>query len=463
MKRFKRGVHEVAGRSAPRFIERVHDRGAARYFHGRRKELSVFETLCHAATESDGGTVLITQGPPGAGKTALLHECARLARLWGWQVADIQPDALWNGRSLRNSLRPPSRWWHRFELDSLSANVAGIGGGGGWRSLEMAPIDRLKRYIRKARKPVLLILDEAQILHQVQVMGAQKTAAMTMLKAIHNGDLGHPVVLLAAGLGHTLAEFSRLGISRGGVDDLADLTSLDCKAARAVIRDWLKKGGGAKGDVTDWMDVIDRETEGWPQHISAYGQRAALQIQKDGGMLIEDGLLTVLTKGRKDKSRYYARRLGRNHILRRERELLGLLIACCGWSKAWSPIQLASALAVLEGELNAPPTDTVEMIFGRGVMAGNDNGDFRIPIPSMERFLVGYARELLRQNEVLTQELVAGMLAALKRTNYPLSAERELAVSSDRLHETLGEMAEVSPLPGSHESAFLPDTLPQPP
>ena len=241
---------------------------------------------------------------------------------------------------------------------------------------------------------MLLILDEAQILHQARVTDTQEIAAVNILQAIHNGELGHPVVLLAGGLGHTLAGFSRFGISRRGVDDVVDLTCLGSKSARAVISEWLEKEGGAKGDVTHWVEVIAQETEGWPQHISAYRQRAALQIQNEAGMLTEEGLTNVVIKGRRDKSRYNERRLVKKQIFRRERELLGLLIACCGWNATWTPKQLESALAVLKEELSGSPQDTVEKILGRGVVASTDDGDYNIPIPSMERFLVGYARGL---------------------------------------------------------------------
>ena len=52
------------------------DRGASKYFHGRRQILRDFRKLAERAIQAKSGTTFLIQGAPGAGKTALLAECA---------------------------------------------------------------------------------------------------------------------------------------------------------------------------------------------------------------------------------------------------------------------------------------------------------------------------------------------------------------------------------------------------
>ena len=67
----------------------IEDRGPARYFHGRGEILGSFMRQLRRAKATNGGTIILVQGPPGAGKTALLEECKKKARsrvLQPWRV-----------------------------------------------------------------------------------------------------------------------------------------------------------------------------------------------------------------------------------------------------------------------------------------------------------------------------------------------------------------------------------------
>lgn len=80
------------------------DRGPAKYFHGRRKVMNDFCSVLQYAANNSWGTCFLVQGAPGAGKSALLHECGLRARAQGWVVADIGTGALWNSYDLLNDL-----------------------------------------------------------------------------------------------------------------------------------------------------------------------------------------------------------------------------------------------------------------------------------------------------------------------------------------------------------------------
>ena len=82
----------------------VLDRGPAKYFHGRKQILHDFREILRYSTQNKWGTTFLIQGAPRAGKTALLHECEKLARSAKWKTANIDPTALWEPEILRHSL-----------------------------------------------------------------------------------------------------------------------------------------------------------------------------------------------------------------------------------------------------------------------------------------------------------------------------------------------------------------------
>ncbi|MDE2730686.1 MAG: ATP-binding protein [Bacteroidota bacterium] len=419
----------------PRFGERVDDRGKAKYFHGRDEELETIESLCYTAMHNGGGAIVVIQGPPGAGKTALLHECARHAQAWGWRVVRIRHDAFWDRESLHNAFRRPR--WHTH-VDEGGMTVLG-GWGFFGRARKLSAPDLLRYQVMKSRKCVLLWLDEAQSLVGGELSGAERTSAVKMLDDIHNGGLGKPVVLIAGGLAHTAEGLERFEISKLRIDDIIELSGLDAESEKSIIRDWLEKESGAIGDVAHWVDTIAQDTDGWPQHISAYVQRASWQLVEDKGTLTDAGLAKVLEKGRADKTRFYNRRL--RGIGKHERQLLGLVIACCGLNARWTRIQIEATFPALKDSLQYPADDSVSKLIRRGVLEASDEGEYRIPIPSMERFLVGYAWDLEQTNGGWVQELTASIMAALSRTNHYLTPERKALVLSGNIRELLTQLA----------------------
>ncbi len=89
------------GKSAPPPTGR--DRGPAAFFHGRNDIITSFETALSDTINLNAGTTFLIQGAPGAGKTALLHECENRA-VKKWKIADIYPNALWSPDDLIDCL-----------------------------------------------------------------------------------------------------------------------------------------------------------------------------------------------------------------------------------------------------------------------------------------------------------------------------------------------------------------------
>ena len=100
--------------------------------------------------------------------------------------------------------------------------------------------------------------------------------------------------------------------------------ALDKASESAVIKDWLIKGGGVKGDPAPWIEMIAQKTHGWPQHITAYGDVVAKQIKNDHGEMTKEGLDIVYQVGKERREAYYKQRA--KGISGKERSSLAKLI-----------------------------------------------------------------------------------------------------------------------------------------
>ncbi len=371
----------------------IQDRGPARFFHGRKRELDGLREVRQHALRSRGGTIFLVQGAPGAGKTALLHECGRHAERDGWRVTAIRNNALYDPAALAEQLDIP---YAEREVTERGRALGGrlrvfIAGGS---------VQRTKRQTSQHRGPsviqilegaagssgLLLMLDEAQTL-DTEADGPHKAVLMQHLTAIHNGDVGAPVVLLAAGLGISKGVFSRLGVSRfigGGVRHLGRLSPA---AERAVIRDWLVKAGGGRGDpehLARWIDAIAAECHGWPQHIAFYSGVAAHWLDNSTGMLTKRVPAEVLAAGRKGRMEYYEGRI--EGIKREDRVALANMLVTSERGTAMERSKVLAAFSEHQGP--AAASATFQHALHKGVVVERRDGRFALPIPSMHDWLV---------------------------------------------------------------------------
>ena len=359
----------------------IEDRGEAKYFHGRKGILADFkERLEFAEQDPKKGTTFLVQAAPGAGKSALLHKCAGIAEEKGWTIVNLRAKSLWDAASLGKSLglarelkEKEITWRHGYP--SLIQRES--------RTLP-APPDTLD-IIEMSRKPLLLLLDEAQRLHKriPRLRGDQLDDATEFVKSVHNGGIESPVMLAVAGLSATADAFEDLGVSRFKANCYVELGPLKPEAERRVIEDWLKKEGRAKGDPMPWIDAIVRETHGWPQHVAAYAQAAALQIRTDKRAMTPQGLQAVLEAGRWQRTKFYeirAKGLDEHHR--------------AAIAEAFVSVrkdQTQSKKAIMESLVKAVGKHEADTVFKRALRKGvldHRNGRYVIPIPSMRRWFI---------------------------------------------------------------------------
>jgi len=377
-------------RSPTQYLAPVFDRGPTPYFHGRTQILNNFERLLEDFARKKSGTVIVIQGAPGVGKTALLHECKKCAWANRWEIANIGIGALWDPDNLLNSLG----YEKRYTRTERSARLGIRWGGWGWKSARPKP--NVKNILKNGIPPLLLIVDEAQALADQNVPSKDnKATAIEVLEAIHNGRLNRPVVLLAGGLRTTLKGFDSLKVSRFAEDCYVELGALSKESERAVIHDWIVKEGGAKGDPTQWIDTIARETHGWPRHVHSYAKCASNQLKEDSGIMTTDGLDAIIESGRKGRIQYYKQRINKFH----GDELQCLLDSIADVSSKAS----TSRLTIMSALTQIYDKEEAEVLFDKFIEKGiieQDGDGYVIPIPSMHTWLKDtYARKMPRQNQ----------------------------------------------------------------
>ncbi len=209
------------------------------------------------------GTTFIIHGAPGAGKTALLDQCQKRAEKDDWNIVKLYTTALWNPDDLLHCLGKS-----HTQITGLKGEI-GVGAevlGHANIGFDVQRTTRtMMKILQDGKKPLLLILDEAQALGYKDVVPSEMKGVVTsVLNKIHNGDLGKAAILLAGGLKTTLDAFEIFGISRTAMKCVEELGPLSEKSTRAIIYAWLTNEGGAKGDVTKWVGSITKESNGWP-------------------------------------------------------------------------------------------------------------------------------------------------------------------------------------------------------
>lgn len=352
------------------------DRGRAEFFHGRRTILAHFQRTCEGAIRVKGGTTFLVHGAPGAGKTALLSECADAAARNGWLVApDVVHLAFADERRMKHEMAE-LRTLQTKDGEDVYTDVPQRAKG--WRPFQV---------LADGDQPLLLVTDEAQnlrILSDRPTTDPEKAVAVETLSKIHNGKLRRPVILLAGGLSDTESVFANLGIARfaGGCNNT--LGALNDEDTRAVIHDWLIHRGEVLEDTTKWVDAIAQDTHGWPQHIIVYVGHALGRLSLDGRMMTSKGLAHVLKQGRRGRERYYRKRISSFNPV----ELTALAKAL----QAAGPGDHVCQHSIVQSLLATYPYEEAIRLFNLSVHKGvlsKDQGrdDYSIPIPSMRNWL----------------------------------------------------------------------------
>ena len=363
----------------------VPDQGPAKYFHGRKTILDGFDGLLQYASQKTWGTIFLIQGAPGAGKSALLYECEKHARVRNWEVADIGVGSLWDPYKLLGSLGLGDKY-----KPTEKSTQFGIKDFLKWGYKSSRPRPTVKNILEEGNKPLLLILDDAQLLGKEGVPPTNhRSDAVEVLEVIHNGKLGRPVILLTAGLGTTVDAFGSLGILRFNRRCFVELGAMDKEAEHAVIQDWLREDGGAKGDLAPWIEAIAQETHGWPQHILSFIEPAVERLNANNGIMTAQGLDAVLDAGRESQLEYFERLS--HDFSRNQRCSLARMIESGPLGEGVEVGEGLDEEYILKSLTREYGPEKAEQLFRRALHHGilhKRGGHYVVQIPSMQDWLV---------------------------------------------------------------------------
>ncbi len=284
------------------------------YFVGRESEIAMFVqalelTAARAGSAGKAETLLI-QGPPGAGKTALLEECAALAgQRPDCAVVRLLPEELCSARGLIEAI-------DRAVDASAAIRLGRALDQRGWRAgpvgvppkparpESMAALMETRAQAWKDQV-ILLLVDEAQ---NIPSNSSQARAAISYL---HGASRKTRILLACYGLGNTQDKLAELGVSRLGRERLTTLRSLAPEQAEESLRRVFSTCGvtGAAGERGRWIKTLASLSLGWPQHLRAIAALALEHLAAHRMNVSASSLDAVAQAGIEARQRYYDQRL----------------------------------------------------------------------------------------------------------------------------------------------------------
>ena len=409
------------------FADPTGERGETPYFHGRSGIINDFKGILSDAHLTGKGTIHLIYGAPGAGKSALVSELESVANAQGWDSVEIDPPALWDIDSL-----------HEFfpTKNILKKIDAKVRAGMGMVSLELptrGSTKTIKKTLRSGQRPLLLILDEAQMLgSSSKPVDAQAVVASNVLKALHNGKVGRPIILLAAGLRTTLPSLKALDISRVGARNRVALGALSKDSARGVIRDWIVKDGMAKGDPDEWINAIAIEAGVWPRHVHSYSWQAAQYLKQNEGLMTSEGLRDVIARGWSGRINYYEQRIDPFYI--DEIKHVALAISEYPAGGAFDRLDVIEHLSKIYKEPNAKLL--FDRLIEKGIIQEKGDDGYHIPIDSMHKWLVdSYVKHRHTDKDRGTKELSTNLKQQVfspEKKDNPIGAPKDKGKSKGR-------------------------------
>ena len=281
------------------------DREDTPFFGGRIDEIAAVEHALKRIQRrtqeghwcpADGETILF-QGAPGAGKSALLHHFVKMWRSSGQnapmvvatesthyveerrlalRIAEAADPAL----SARLGHSAAGRSGSRADISNdIPGSVTGSGSAESGHQAVKAPVelslDTVKEALTESKRPVVLILDEAQDLESFSV-----ETVLPVISRLHTGNHGGPILTVFAGLAYSSAVLQEFGISRFARGHEITLSALASEEAKEIVLRMLAefRVRGDKELKNQWAHTLANESCGWPQHLHVAMQALAVKL-----------------------------------------------------------------------------------------------------------------------------------------------------------------------------------------
>ena len=310
--------------------------GREPFFRGRDREFEVFRRAANSLRAGrTGGSTMIFQGAPGAGKSALMGECMEAVRLHStpetpWVAVPVNPGSLKSPVDVIAAMVDAAN----AESERLREITSG--------SAVTKTLDNLLNLIRKLYRELSqrgggafglsvghhrdeeitaggVFRNAAPLLKNFHIVvfvdEAQNTPAgdttRDVLDCLHRASQGIPVVAAFFGLSDTQDVLRQCGLSRFARGRVVNLEPLDYEDAACAIGDALAAYDftGDSQQRETWVERLAELSQGWPQHINSVSV-AASSVIRDNDYRIDAGHLdAAMTVAEEYKQEYYAGRL----------------------------------------------------------------------------------------------------------------------------------------------------------
>ena len=372
------------------------------YFSGREEIIAdlvdratIAKILLEEKQMSPAGLTTIVQGCPGIGKTSLMHRFVQLCD------EDFETNKQ-NGAmplpfilGLSQATSTSKILERALSPDPANLTMRWI------RGLSKDLMDRLKLTTTLENclnalsrgvggKPIVVLVDEIQ---NADDQNRQ------FLADLHNGiGLGENAVLpVYFGLNSASSHLETLGLTRLGDDSIINLgllTSQDCKHSFYAM---LHEHGVEIDEFTDdWVDLLARDSQGFPHHLTVALRVTASVLVRDHGRMTQQGLQDARNQAANSRIEFYRARVGLvgslpeeavgvvAHKLQEDPFILGR-----------HPAKASEVMFNILTELENPPpsiADAEEMLHAmihRGILQLDPTRQtYIIPIPSFQTWAV---------------------------------------------------------------------------
>ena len=241
---------------------------------GREREQGLFRGLLARLDRGEAPpSEVILYGPRGNGKTVLLEWISEFASgSTGVDVEAFTPSRFKSPTRLAELLLPAG-WWKTLKPDEIG--VRGITWRPGKRSAAPDPVEVLA--LRAARKPLVVLLDEAHTL--------DPEVGRSLLNAAQEVRRSAPFLLVLAGTPNLRAHLGTMGASFWNRSQKLRIGRLDERATAEAIREPLEAEDLAITD--EALEHLVRESHGYPFFVQLWGgavwARAVVESRREIG------------------------------------------------------------------------------------------------------------------------------------------------------------------------------------
>ena len=423
MARSRAGTAAATDFDALKYFAGLTDREASPFFGGRTDEIATVERALKRIREkaledhlcpADGETMLF-QGAPGAGKSALLYHLAKVWRSSERNAPVVVNTALTHyvderrlALHIAEAVDPAIAASFRRSETTHSSSRADIGGGvpgvftgsgsaESGRQAANAPaelsLDAVKRALSDSKRPVVLILDEAQGLEVYDVK-----SVLPLITRLHTGDHGGPFLTVFAGLAYSNAVLQKFGISRFSQGHEITLSALASEEATEIVLRMLAECR-VRGDTelrSQWAHALARESCGWPQHLHVAMQALASQLSAattPGSLEPVDSQFgsAVLKASAQAREQYCERRIDEKLVVALDLVAETLRRIGSGACRSEVIAHIREAAQPGHGNKSLPKGHDAEMFLDRmirrGVLQHASGHKLVCPIPSLQNYI----------------------------------------------------------------------------